>query len=97
MGASRGDVAAVLLTEAGLLSLGGGAAGVALGFAILATFKDLMLHHLRLPYLFPSPHSLLLLTGGAIAIALLTGLAAALLPSWSAVRTEPYDAIRRAE
>jgi putative ABC transport system permease protein len=97
MGASRRQVARVLLTEAGLLSLVGGAAGVVLGYAILASFKDLMLHHMRLPYVFPAPGELALLTGAAVVIALLTGLAAALLPSWSAVRTEPYDAIRRSE
>ena len=56
-----------------------------------------MLHHLRLPYLFPAPADLALLTAGALAIALGTGLLAALLPALSAVRTEPYEAITEAE
>ncbi|HWR97470.1 MAG TPA: FtsX-like permease family protein [Candidatus Methanoperedens sp.] len=94
MGAARGQITQVILTEAALLAAAGAAAGVALGFGILLSFKDLMLHHLRLPYLFPSPADLALLTGGAVAIALLTGLLSALLPAWSAVRTEPYDATR---
>jgi putative ABC transport system permease protein len=97
MGAARGQLARVLLTEAGLLSTVGGAAGIALGYALLLSFKDLMLHHLRLPYLFPSPADLALLTAGALAIALATGLLSALLPAWSAVRTEPYEAIRSSE
>jgi putative ABC transport system permease protein len=97
MGAGRGQLTRVILTEAGLLSTVGGAAGVALGFGILLSFKELMLHHLRLPYLFPSPPELVVLTGGAVAIALATGLLAALLPAWSAVRTEPYEAIRSSE
>ena len=97
MGAARGQLARVLLTEAGLLSSVGGAAGIALGFALLLSFRELMLHRLRLPYLFPTPADLALLTGGAVAIALLTGLLSALLPAWSAVRSEPYDAIRSAE
>jgi putative ABC transport system permease protein len=97
MGAGRAQLVSVLLTEAGLLTTAGGAAGVLLGFGILVGFKDLMLHYLRLPYLFPAPAELALLTVGAVLIALLTGLLAALLPAVSAVRIEPYDAIRRAE
>jgi putative ABC transport system permease protein len=97
MGAARGQLVRVILTEAGLLSTVGGAAGVVLGLSILLSFKELMLHHLRLPYLFPETPDLLLLTGAALAIALLTGLLAALLPAWSAVRSEPYEAIRSSE
>jgi putative ABC transport system permease protein len=97
MGAARGQLARVILTEAGLLSTVGGAAGVALGFGILLSFKELMLHRLRLPYLFPPPADLVMLTAGAVVIALLTGLLSALLPAWSAVRTEPYEAIRSSE
>jgi putative ABC transport system permease protein len=97
MGAARGQLARVILTEAGLLATAGGAAGVALGYAILASFKGLMLHHLRLPYLFPETQDLVLLTAGALVIALATGLLSALLPAWSAVRSEPYEAIRSSE
>ena len=97
MGANRVQLTSVLLTEAALLAVAGGVAGVALGFGILVSFKDLMLHHLHLPYLFPEPAELATLTFVALAIALGTGLLAALLPALSAVRTEPYDAIRRSE
>jgi len=97
IGANRLQLTSVLLTEAGLLATAGGLGGVALGFALLLGFKDLMLHHLRLPYLFPEPAELVSLTVAALVIALGTGLLAALLPALSAVRTEPYDAIRRSE
>ena len=97
MGANRLQLTSVLLTEAGILATAGGLVGVVLGFGILVSFKDLMLHHLRLPYLFPEPVELATLTAAALLIALGTGLLAALLPALSAVRTEPYDAIRRSE
>ena len=97
IGANRLQLTSVLLTEAGLLATAGGLGGVALGFALLLGFKDLMLHHLRLPYLFPEPAELVSLTVAALVIALGTGLLAALLPALSAVRTEPYDAIRSSE
>jgi putative ABC transport system permease protein len=97
MGASRLHVASLILGEASLLSLAGGVIGVALGFAVLVSFKNLTLHYLKLPYLFPSALDLGLLIAAGTAVSLLTGLLAALLPSVSAVRTDPYLAIRSAE
>ncbi len=97
MGANKGHISAILLTEASLLSAGGGAAGIVLGFGLLVSFKGLMLHYLRLPYLFPAPDTLVTLTAGALIVSLLTGLLSALLPSLTVLRMEPYEAIRSAE
>ncbi len=96
MGGDRRQVAAILLGEAALLSAAGGAAGIAVGFGVLASFKDLMLHRLRLPYLFPPAAELVALTAAALLLSLLTGLLSALLPSVAVIRTPPYDAIRSA-
>jgi putative ABC transport system permease protein len=97
IGANKGHISAILLTEASLLSLAGGAAGIILGFGVLMTFKNLILHYLRLPYLFPAYGSLISLTVTALIFSLLTGLLSALLPSLSVLRMEPYEAIRSAE
>ena len=97
MGANKGHIAALVLNEAVLLSAAGGAAGTALGYVILASFKNLMLHYLKLPYLFPSLPELVTLTIGALLFSICTGLFAALLPSLAVLRTEPYEAIRSAE
>jgi putative ABC transport system permease protein len=97
MGANRGHIATIILAEASLLSVAGGAAGVVLGFGLLMSFKNLMLHYLKLPYLFPSSIELIILTAGAICFSLLTGLLSALLPSLAVIKTEPYEAIRSAE
>ena len=97
MGANRGHVAAIFLIEASLLSAAGGVAGVALGYGVLLSFKNLMLHYLKLPYLFPTTPELIFLTAGALIISLSTGLVAALLPSLAVLTVEPYDAIRSAE
>jgi len=96
MGANRRQAAAMVLAEASMLSAAGGAAGIALGFALLLGFKDLLLLHLRLPYLFPAPGQAALLTAAALALSLLTGLLSAALPSLSVIRMPPYEAIRRA-
>ena len=97
MGANRGHVAAIILNEATLLSAAGGAAGILLGYVLLFSFKNLMLHYLRLPYLFPSTPELITLTAGALFFAILTGLLAAFLPSITILKVEPYEAIRSAE
>jgi putative ABC transport system permease protein len=97
MGANRPQVAAILLTEASLLSAAGGAAGVVLGFGLLVAFRDLLLHLLKLPYLFPPASELAALVAGALVLSLATGLLSALLPALSIVRAEPYEAIRSAE
>jgi putative ABC transport system permease protein len=97
MGGNRGHIAAIILNEAVLLSSAGGAAGIGLGYALLIAFKDLLLQHLKLPYLFPDTGQMIVLTAGALLFSILTGLIAALLPSFSILRVEPYEAIRSAE
>jgi putative ABC transport system permease protein len=97
MGANRLHIAEIILTEASLLSVAGGAVGIALGFSLLISFKNVMLHYLKLPYLFPSATELVMLVASALVFSLLTGLLSALLPSLSVIKTEPYDAIRSAE
>lgn len=97
MGANMGHISAIILTEASLLSAGGGAAGILLGFGLLASFKNLILHYLKLPYLFPSAAPLFTLIAGAFILSVMTALLAGLLPSLVALRMEPYEAIRREE
>ncbi len=97
MGANKRHISAILLTEASMISAGGGAAGIILGLLLLMSFKSLMLHYLKLPYLFPAAVDLSVLIIGAIVVSLITGLLSALLPSLSVLRMEPYEAIRREE
>lgn len=97
VGANRGHIATIILSEASLLSTAGGAAGVLFGFGIIALFKDLLMHYLRLPYLFPSAGDLAVLCIGAVILSLLTGLLSALLPVAAVLKREPYEAIRREE
>ncbi len=97
MGATKTDIATLILTEASTLSFAGGLAGILLGFVVLLSAKGTLLHYLKLPYLFPSPASLAALVCGALAIAALTGLLSALVPAISAFQQEPYEAIRSSE
>jgi putative ABC transport system permease protein len=97
MGANKRHIAAIILHEATLLSAAGGAVGIIFGYGLLVSFKNLILHYLKLPYLFPTTPELISLTAGALFFSICTGLLAALLPSISILRVEPYEAIRSAE
>jgi putative ABC transport system permease protein len=97
MGANKMHIAAIILNEATLLSAAGGAAGIIFGYGLLISFKGLILHYLKLPYLFPTTPELISLTAGALFFSIVTGLLAALLPSITILRVEPYEAIRSAE
>jgi putative ABC transport system permease protein len=97
MGANKRHIAAIILNEATLLSAAGGAAGIIFGYGLLISFKNLILHYLKLPYLFPTTPELISLTAGALFFSIVTGLLAALLPSITILRVEPYEAIRSAE
>ncbi len=97
MGANKAHIAALVLNEALFLSAAGCAAGITLGYVLLLNFKDLMLHYLKLPYLFPPVADLAVLGATALLLSLFTGLLAALLPSIAVLNREPYDAIRGPE
>lgn len=97
MGAKKGHVFALIISEAVIISIAGGVIGMAIGSALLLTFKNLILHSLKLPYLLPSAGVLIELIAGAVLFSIITGLLSSLLPAVSASRMEPYEAIRKGE
>ncbi len=97
MGAKRAQIFSLIVTEAVLISITGGIFGVAIGFSLLLTFKDMIIKSLKLPYLLPSGVMLTELVIGAVLFAIVTGLLSSLLPAASASRMEPYEAIRKGE
>jgi putative ABC transport system permease protein len=97
MGAGKGHIFRLIITEAAVISITGGIIGIAAGGGLLFFLKDLIIRSLKLPYLLPSLPVLGELITGAVLFALITGLLASLLPAISASRMEPYDAIRKGE
>ncbi len=97
MGAKKGHVFALIISEAVMISIAGGVIGMAIGSALLLSFKNLILHSLKLPYLLPSTGVLIELIAGAVLFSIITGLLSSLLPAVSASRMEPYEAIRKGE
>jgi len=97
MGAKRIDIFRLIITEAITVSTMGGIAGITAGAVLLITFKKLLIHYLKLPYLMPSAFSFFEVIIVAIVFSILTGFISSLLPSLNATRMEPYEAIRRGE
>jgi lipoprotein-releasing system permease protein len=92
MGISRGQILRVFLLQGGLLGLGGAAAGTVVGAIALLLWQRLV----RNPdgtQLFPLPMQPLLFVA-ALALAMVTGLAAAFAPALRAARLDPAVAIR---
>jgi len=85
LGATRRDIASQFLTESLMLSLIGGTAGAALGFAVTAAYAAAK----NLPVALSLPAF-----GGGIAAALVIGVGAGVYPGLRAARLAPTEALR---
>jgi putative ABC transport system permease protein len=94
MGATRSFVFQSLLVEAALLALGGGLAGVLFTSLAIVLFRNLIIHTLGLPFLFPSFIPLLGQLTGGLLLALASVTLAALLPAYRISHQDPAAAMR---
>jgi putative ABC transport system permease protein len=94
MGATRGFVFQSLLTEASLLALAGGATGLVLTVLVTYLFRNLIVHSLGIPFLLPSPFSLLGQVAGGLSVALGSVTVAAMLPAYRISHQDPAAAMR---
>jgi putative ABC transport system permease protein len=94
MGATRGFVFQSLLAEAGVLALAGGATGIALTVTATYLFRNLIVFSLGIPFLLPSPLSLLGQVAGGLGVALASVTVAAMLPAYRISRQDPAAAMR---
>ena len=94
LGATRGFVFRSLLAEAAILALGGGLAGVILTSLGIILFRNLIIHSLGLPFLFPSFFPLLGQVIGGLLLALVSVTLAALLPAYRISHQDPAVAMR---
>lgn len=94
VGASRGKILALALTEALLISFYGAALGTCLGAAAVAVVSPMVADALKLPFLLPSWTALALLGVASVAVSVLTGVMSALFSARRASRADIYDALR---
>ncbi len=83
-----------LWTEAALLSLAGGLAGVLLSSLAVLLLRNYLAGSLHMPFLFPSVGSFLAMTALALALSLLTATIAVLIPARRISRAEPALAMK---
>ncbi len=94
LGATRGVVFESLVTEAGLLALGGGAVGIAVTILAVYLFRQAIIVSMGVPFLLPSPGLLMAQVGGGLGLALISVTLAALVPAWRISHQEPAAAMR---
>ena len=94
LGATRRFVAESLLVEASLLALCGASVGVLLAVLAIYLFRKLIMVSLGVPFLLPSPGSLVLQIGIGLLLAMFSVFLAALLPAIKISRQDPAIAMR---
>jgi putative ABC transport system permease protein len=97
IGARRGQIIGMLLTEAALATALGGVMGCVLGVLLLRVYEHSLVYYLArmgIPFVWLNAATTGLIAFGCIVLASLIGIAGALYPAWRASRQEPYDLIR---
>jgi len=97
IGARRGQIIGVLLTEAALATALGGLMGCVLGVLLMRIYEHSLVYYLDrmgIPFVWLNTATTGLIALACILLASLIGVAGALYPAWRASRREPYDLIR---
>lgn len=94
LGASQGMVLKSLLLEGVILVLAGGLAAISISAFAVFLFQDLIIQLTGVPFLYPSPLSLLGLMLGVLVLALMSAILAILFPVWRIVHMEPGTAMK---
>jgi putative ABC transport system permease protein len=97
IGARRGQIIGMLLTEAALATALGGVMGCVLGVLLMRIYEHSLVYYLDrmgIPFVWLNTTTTGLIALACILLASLIGIAGALYPAWRASRQEPYDLIR---
>ncbi len=95
LGARRWTVAQSLLAEAIVLALFGGGVGIGLALLGVSLFREAIINLIGLPFLAPTPMSIVTIIFEGLVLALLTVIPAALLPTLRISMIEPALAMRK--
>jgi putative ABC transport system permease protein len=97
IGARRGQIIGMLLTEAAIATAVGGALGCAFGILLMRAYQHSLIYYLEslgIPFVWLDMATIGGIAMACIVLATLVGAVGALVPAWRASRREPYDLIR---
>jgi putative ABC transport system permease protein len=97
IGARRGQVLGIMVTEAMLATGIGGILGVVLGVLAMRLFERSLVYYLEnvgVPFLWVDLPRTIAFAAGAIVLACAIGVAGVLYPAWRASRRDAYDLVR---
>lgn len=94
LGATQTRLMTLLFSESALITIAGGAFGIALSISVMILFKNLITHSLNLPLYIPSLPQFLLLAIGILLVVLASVFLALLLPILKVTREETATIIK---
>ena len=97
LGANKGQMRNIILSEAIAISLGGGVLGVGVSYYLVSTFKDMISAKLDIPYFNIDLEHVLPIALTCLGISLVTGIVAAVCSVYKISKGEAYRLIRESE
>jgi putative ABC transport system permease protein len=97
IGARRGQIIGLMMTEAVLATGIGGVLGVVLGVLVMRLYERSLVYYLEnigVPFLWLDLPRMIAIAAIAVLLACLIGALGALYPAWRASRRDPYDLVR---
>lgn len=97
LGANKGHVTGIILSEALMISIGGGALGSLISYYLVTTFRNMISVKLDIPYFNTDMEYVLPIVGTCLLISVVTGIVAAICSSYKISKGETYRLIRESE
>jgi putative ABC transport system permease protein len=97
LGATKGFVLQLMLAESFSLAITGGIIGIGTATGFLIIFQNFIAISLKIPFIIPSPLTLLVNGGTALFLCAGIGGISSLYPALLIARSEPYETIRKGE
>lgn len=97
LGANKGHVTGIILSEALMISIGGGALGSLISYYLVTTFRNMISVKLDIPYFNTDMEYVLPIVGTCLLISVVTGIVAAICSSYKISKDETYRLIRESE
>lgn len=97
LGAKKKHVTGIILSEALIISIGGGVLGSIIAYYLVSTFRNMISLKLDIPYFNLDMEYVLPIVGTCMVVAIMTGIVAAICSSYKISKGETYRLIRESE